>query len=103
MEYLQKKSSGIDSIRQRYLNAASTTPAAVFGNLMNLSVHHEEKLSEPSVIFFRKLKNEIIDMLSADGFPTHLDIQNQGRFFVGYHHQMAEFYKSNKEDEDNVE
>ena len=103
LEYLQKKSSGIDSIRQRYLNAASTTPAAVFGNLMNLSVHHEEKLSEPSVIFFRKLKNEIIDMLSADGFPTHLDIQNQGRFFVGYHHQMAEFYKSNKEDEDNVE
>lgn len=103
LEYLQKKSSGIDSIRQRYLNAASTTPAAVFGNLMNLSVHHEEKLNEPSVIFFRKLKNEIIDMLSADGFPTHLDIQNQGRFFVGYHHQMAEFYKSNKEDEDNVE
>lgn len=103
LEYLQKKSSGIDSIRQRYLNAASTTPAAVFGNLMNLSVHHEEKLSEPSIIFFRKLKNEIIDMLSADGFPTHLDIQNQGRFFVGYHHQMAEFYKSNKEDEDNVE
>ena len=103
LEYLQKKSSGIDSIRQRYLNAASTTPAAVFGNLMNLSVHHEEKLSESSVIFFRKLKNEIIDMLSADGFPTHLDIQNQGRFFVGYHHQMAEFYKTNKEDEDNVE
>lgn len=103
LEYLQKKSSGIDSIRQRYLNAASTTPAAVFGNLMNLSVHHEEKLSEPSIIFFRKLKNEIIDMLSADGFPTHLDIQNQGRFFVGYHHQMAEFYKTNKEDEDNVE
>lgn len=105
LEYIQKKSSGIDSIRQRYLNAASTTPAAVFGNLMNLSVHHEEKLNNASIIFFRRLKNEIIDLLSADGFPTHLDIQDQGRFFVGYHHQMAEFYKASNEnkDEDNVE
>ena len=103
LEYLQKKSYGIDSIRQRYLNAASTTPAAVFGNLLNLSVHHEEKLNSPSIIFFRKLKNEIIDLLLAEGFPTHLNIQDQGRFFVGYHHQMAEFYKASEKNEDIVE
>lgn len=105
LEYIQKKSSGIDSIRQRYLNAASITPATVFGNLMNLSVHHEEKLNNASIIFFRRLKNEIINLLSADGFPTHLDMQDQGRFFVGYHHQMAEFYKASNEnkDEENVE
>lgn len=101
LEYLQKKSSGIDSIRQRYLNSASTTPAAVFGNLMNLSIHHEEKLNEASIIFFKNLKNEILDLLSADGFPAHLDIQDQGRFFVGYHHQMAELYR--KKEEDNKE
>ena len=102
LEYLQKKSSGIDSIRQRYLNAASTTPAAVFGNLMNLSIHHEEKLNEASVVFFRNLKNEILDLLSADGFPSHLDIQDQGRFFVGYHHQMAEFYRKKEDKEEDV-
>ncbi len=100
LEYLQKKSSGIDSIRQRYMNAASTTPAAVFGNLMNLSIHHEEKLNEASLVFFKRLKSEIINLLSAKGFPAHLDIQDQGRFFVGYHHQMAEFYKK-KETEEN--
>lgn len=103
LEYLQKKSSGLDSIRQRYLNAASTTPAAVFGNLMNLSVHHEEKLNEASATFFRKLKNEILDLLSSDGFPAHLDIQDQGRFFVGYHHQMAEFYRKKEVDKENME
>ena len=102
LEYLQKKSSGIDSIRQRYLNAASTTPAAVFGNLLNLSVHHEEKLNAASLVFFKRLKNEIVDLLSAEGFPAHLEIQDQGRFFVGYHHQMAEFYKK-KEAEDTNE
>ena len=101
LEYLQKKSSGIDSIRQRYLNAASTTPATVFGNLMNLSVHHEEKLNAPSLIFFKRLKNEIVDLLSAEGFPAHLDIQDQGRFFVGYHHQMAEFFKKKETENSN--
>ena len=104
LEHLQKKSSGIDSIRQRYLNAASTTPAAVFGNLMNLSVHHEEKLNEGAQIFFKRLKNEIIELLSAEGFPAHLDIQDQGRFFVGYHHQMADFFKKrDMEETNNVE
>ena len=99
LEYLQKKSSGIDTIRQRYLNAASTTPAAVFGTLMNLSVHHEEKLNEASIVYFKRIKNDILDLLSSDGFPTHLDIQDQGRFFVGYHHQMAEFYRKKETEE----
>ena len=98
LEYLQKTSSGIDSIRQRYMNAASSTPAAVFGNLMNLSIHHEDKLDkEGQVVFFKKIKNDILDLLSAEGFPAHLDIQDQGRFFVGYHHQMSEFYRKKEE------
>ena len=71
--------------------------------LMNLSVHHEEKLNEASMTFFRKLKNEIFDLLSSDGFPAHLDIQDQGRFFVGYHHQMAEFYRKKDVDKENME
>lgn len=70
---------------------------------MNLSVHHEEKLNEASATFFRKLKNEILDLLSSDGFPAHLDIQDQGRFFVGYHHQMAEFYRKKEVDKENME
>ena len=33
----------------------------------------------------------------ADGFPTHLDLQDQGRFFVGYYHQRQDFFTSKKE------
>ena len=44
-----------------------------------------------------KIKQEILDKVSADGFPTHLDLQDQGRFFVGYYHQRQDFFTSKKE------
>ena len=37
-------------------------------------------------------RQEIIDKIDADGFPAHLDLQDQGRFFVGYYHQKQSFY-----------
>jgi CRISPR-associated protein Csd1 len=47
LEYLQERSSnGVNSIRGRYMNAASATPAAVFATILNLSVHHAEKLDK---------------------------------------------------------
>ena len=79
------------------MNAASTTPATVFGTLLNLSSHHAEKLSEGSCIYYEKIKQEIISLLDADGFPAHLDLQDQGRFFVGYYHQMQALYTKNEE------
>ncbi len=85
------------SIRERYMNAASSTPAAVFATILNLSSHHSEKLNEGSKIFYEKMKQEIIDKISANGFPAHLDLQDQGRFFVGYYQQQQAFYIKNEE------
>ena len=54
--------------------------------------------NEGRKVFFEKLKQEIIDKIPADGFPAHLDLQDQGRFFVGYYHQRQDFFtKSNEE------
>lgn len=89
----------LSTIRERYMNAASSTPATVFAIILNLSSHHAEKLSEGSRIYYEKIKQEIIDKLDADGFPTHLNLQDQGRFFVGYYHQLQSFYTKN---EDNI-
>lgn len=50
-----------------------------------------EKLGTGRQIYFEKLKQEIISKLVADGFPAHLDLQDQGRFFVGYYHQRQDF------------
>ncbi|WP_435371186.1 type I-C CRISPR-associated protein Cas8c/Csd1 [Paramuribaculum intestinale] len=43
-------------------------------------------------MFYEKTKQEIIEKMPAEGFPSHLDLNDQGRFFVGYYHQMADFY-----------
>lgn len=72
--------------------AASATPATVFPAMLNVSVHHSEKLSEGSRIFYEQLKHEIMNLLPAEGFPSHLDLNDQGRFFVGYYHQLAELF-----------
>ena len=93
LDRIQEDANGINSIRERYLNAASSTPAAVFATILNLSSHHLENLpNEGKKVFYEKIKQEIIDKISADGFPAHLDLQDQGRFFVGYYHQRQDFF-----------
>lgn len=92
LDKIQDDANGIHTIRERYLNSASATPATVFATILNLSAYHIEKLSNGSQVFYEKLKQEIISKLDANGFPAHLDLQDQGRFFVGYYHQRQEFY-----------
>lgn len=93
IDKLQHDANHIHSIRERYMNAASSTPATVFATILNLSAIHANNLNnEGSRIFYDKLKQEIISKINADGFPSHLDLQDQGRFFVGYYQQMQSFF-----------
>ena len=96
LDKIQSEANGQHSIKERYMNAASATPAAVFATILNLSSHHSEKLKEGRNVFFEKVKQEIIDKIDANGFPAHLELQDQGRFFVGYYHQMQTFYVKNE-------
>lgn len=92
LEKIQTDAQSGDSIRTRYMGAASATPATVLPAMLNLSIHHSEKLSEATRIFYEQLKQEIVDKISDTGFPAHLDLNDQGRFFVGYYHQRANLY-----------
>lgn len=99
LDKIQVDANGGSSIRERYMNAASATPASVFATILNLSSHHMEKLSnQGKKIFFEKMKQEIIDKIPATGFPAHLDLQDQGRFFIGYYHQKQEFFTKKEEE-----
>ena len=98
---IQEDANGINTIQERYMNAASSTPASVFATILNLSIHHSEKLNEGKKVYYEKLKQEILDKMSADAFPAHLDLNDQGRFFVGYYHQRQEFFTSKSETIDN--
>lgn len=89
------------SIRTRYMNAASTTPATVFPTIMNLAMHHAEKLdSKNQRKDYAELISEIISKIPVEGFPPHLDLNDQGRFMVGYYHQYQDFFSSKNEKSD---
>ena len=102
LDKIQEDANNIHSIRERYMNSASATPAMIFATILNLSTHHQEKLNEGKQVFYEKLKQEIISKLDANGFPAHLELQDQGRFFVGYYHQRQAFFmgKENRETEE---
>lgn len=102
LDKIQEEANNINSLKERYMNSASSTPATVFATILNLSSHHTEKLLGGRKVYFEKLKQEIIDKLSANGFPAHLQLQDQGRFFIGYYHQRQEFFKSKSENENNI-
>ncbi|MBI4727248.1 type I-C CRISPR-associated protein Cas8c/Csd1 [candidate division TA06 bacterium] len=88
----QEANPGINAtIRDKFYGAASSTPVTVFGNLMRLKNHHLAKLENKGrVINLERLIGEIMDGI-AD-FPPHLTLENQGRFAIGYYHQMQDFY-----------
>ena len=75
------------TIRDRYYGSASGTPVTVFGTLIRLSKHHLASLENVGErINFEKLLGEIMDGINE--FPAHLRLDDQGRFAIGYYHQM---------------
>lgn len=98
LDKIQEEANNQHSIRERYMNSASSTPAAVFSTILNLSNHHVENIkNEGRKIYFEKLKQEIISEIDAEGFRAQLDLQDQGRFFIGYYHQRQDFFTKNEE------
>lgn len=98
LDRIQEKANNQHSIRERYMNSASSTPAAVFSTILNLSNHHIENLNnDGEKVYYEKLKQEIISKIDADGFKPQLDLQDQGRFFIGYYHQRQDFFTKNEE------
>jgi CRISPR-associated protein Csd1 len=98
LEKIQAEANpGINAtIRDKFYGAASSTPVTVFGNLMRLKNHHIAKLEHQGrKVFFEKLVGEIVDGISE--YPSHLDMADQGRFAIGYYHQMQSFYTKKSE------
>jgi len=91
------------TIRDRYYGAASGTPVAVFPVLMRMKNHHISKIENKGrAVNLEKMLTEIIDGISD--FPKHLNLDDQGRFAIGYYHQTRKLWegkadKSNKEEQ----
>lgn len=95
LEKIQEEASpGINAtIRDRFYGAASATPVAAFPHLMKLKNHHLAKLDNHNrgrAVNLEILIGEIMDGIVD--FPAHLNLQDQGRFAVGYYHQRQAFF-----------
>lgn len=99
LEKIQEEANpGLNTtIRERYYGAACSTPVTVFGTLMRLKNHHLAKLKNKGrVVNFERIVGEIVSHFG--GFPSHLDLHEQGRFAIGYYHQRQDFFtKKDKE------
>lgn len=87
------------TIKDRYYGAASSTPVTVFGRLLNLTNHHLAKLGGGSKTYYEKMIQEIISGVTSNGLPTHLSLDDQSRFAIGYYHQRQDLFT--KKDKNN--
>lgn len=90
----QERGAGL---RQKYLGAASATPARVFPVLMRGYEHNLASLRKAggmkagAGVKADRAVASIIDRLAGD-LPATLPLEDQGRFFIGFYHQVSAFY-----------
>lgn len=97
LEKTQKDALGTVNapLRELYIGAASATPRLVFPVLLRLTQHHVTKArkirNDAYETVFSKRMGAILGDL-AD-FPAVLSLADQGRFMLGYYHQMNVLYQ----------
>ncbi|HUB16097.1 MAG TPA: type I-C CRISPR-associated protein Cas8c/Csd1 [Acetobacteraceae bacterium] len=95
LEWIQEAAVGPKAgIAERYWGAASTTPAYVFSNLLELAVHHLAKLDDmlgwrPGFAANRRKDIAAIVAGLPPKLPARLIAIDQGSFAIGYWHQKA--------------
>ncbi|MGI5076878.1 type I-C CRISPR-associated protein Cas8c/Csd1 [Treponema maltophilum] len=91
------------TITDRYYGAASTNPVTVFPQLLKLNQHHLSNYGNEKQglkIVREKELGEIINAL--DAFPTHLTLEEQARFAIGYYHEKQSFFEKNNKSEGEI-
>lgn len=104
LEDIQKSAIGKETIRERYFNAASSTPAVIFPQLLKLANSHMRVLgrNERGLQVVREKQLEELMGKMHSNFPTRLSLEDQGVFMIGYYHQVQKRYekKDNKKEQE---
>jgi CRISPR-associated protein Csd1 len=89
----QEANPGINAtIRDKFYASASSAPRTVFSTLIRLKNHHLAKLEYAGRrTYFEKLIGEICWKIPPE-FPAHLNLNEQGKFAIGYYHQIQDFF-----------
>lgn len=97
----QRKARGypkaFSGVAERYFASAGTSPASIFPMLLQLNRHHLDKIRKMgngNAYEETAIRGIITRFRPADGmppaFPLHLNLQEQGRFAIGFYQQQAE-------------
>ena len=93
----QAANPGINTtIKDRYFNAASATPASVFPLLLNLAQKHLAKLDKGKAVYYEKQITGIVAKMDAP-FPNRMSLSEQGAFQIGYYHETQRRYTKKEE------
>ena len=97
-EALQEAANpGINAtIKDKYFNSASATPAVIFPILDNLAQKHLRKLPEGQKIHFDRQIGQLKCILEETN-PVRLTLPEQGSFNLGYYHQKQARYTKKEE------
>ena len=93
------------TIRDTYFGAATSSPLVTFNRLNQLSIHHLAKMrnSGKNTVWLDKLMDEVNGLLPHEGIPPILNLDDQGRFSIGYYHQRQDFFKTKEAKEQGEE
>lgn len=88
------------TIRDKYMGGAAATPARIFPVLMKGYEHNRAGLAKAggqktgAGVKAEKAVAAILAKLPGSGtLPTFLPLEEQGRFFIGFYHQLSDFYQ----------
>ena len=90
------------TVVDRYFSGASATPQATFPRLLKNLRHHASKAlnDEAKKGTARWLESQVDGIMhELEGFPPSLDLEQQGLFVLGYHHQRHWLWMSKEERE----
>ena len=84
------------TIKDRYFNSASATPATVFPLLINLSQKHLAKLDGGLATYYNKRITELNARITQT-LPARLTLPEQSAFQIGYYHETQKRYTKKEE------
>ena len=88
----QAANPGINTtIKDKYFNSASATPATIFPILNNLAQKHLKKLDTGLRIHYDRQLGQIKELL-GETLPGRLSLPEQASFDLGYYHQAQKRY-----------
>lgn len=84
------------TIKDRYFNSASATPATVFPLLLNLAQKHLAKLDGRLATYYNKRITELNTRITQT-LPARLTLPEQSAFQIGYYHETQKRYTKKEE------